>query len=173
MACYYVSLYYRLRLLLQYTTLRLWTTLSVIVEWVNRYHNITQYVQLRSYETAAEHVYEEKWGHFDRAKPTFKLLLVSWTFYSFLKGFRSFNAKNLGSVGQRAAKWPTIKLWEWFDPGTTRIRADWFESGRGQMADFFLRPPYLTASNFDALWPTDPIFTLLKDLDSLKRYFKY
>jgi len=117
--------------------------------------------------------YEVILGYFDRAKPILKLLLASWTFYSFLKEFRSFNAENLGSLGQRAAKWPAIKLWEWFDPGTTRIRADWFESGRGQMADFFLRPPTLTASNFDALWPTDPIFTVLKDLNPLKRYFKY
>ena len=92
-----------------------------------------------------------KWGHFDRAKPTLKLLLASWTFHSFLKRFRSFNAENLGSVDQRAAKWPAIKLWEWFDPSTTRIRADWFERGRGRLADFFLWPPTLTAGNFEAL----------------------
>ena len=104
-----------------------------------------------------------KMWSFDRAKPTLKLLLASWTFYSFLKGFRSFNAENLGSVGQRAAKWLAIKLWEWFDPGTTRIWADWFKSGRGQMADFFLRPPNLTASNFEAL---------LKDLNLLKEIIK-
>ena len=55
------------------------------------------------------------------------------------------------SVCQRPAKLLVIKLLEWFDPGTTRIRADWFEGGRGQMADFFLRPPTLTAGNFDAL----------------------
>ena len=66
-----------------------------------------------------------KWGHFDRAKPTLKLLLASWTFYSFLKGFRSFNAENLGSVGQRAAKWPAFKLWEWLDRDRNRTRADW------------------------------------------------
>ena len=65
-----------------------------------------------------------KWGHFDRAKPTLILLLASWTSYSIQNKFRSFNAENLGSVGQRAAKWPTIKLWEWFDPGTTRIRVE-------------------------------------------------
>ena len=92
-----------------------------------------------------------KWGHFDRAKPILKILLASWTFYTIEKRFRSFNAKNLGSVCQRAAKWPAFKLWEWFDPGTTRIRADWFERGRGPSADFFLRPPNLKASNFVAL----------------------
>ena len=35
-----------------------------------------------------------------------------------------FFAKDLRSVGQRAAKLPSVKLLEWFDPGTTRIRAD-------------------------------------------------
>ena len=109
--------------------------------------------------------YEVILGYFDRAKPILKLLLASWTFYSFLKEFRSFNAENLGSVGQRAAKWPAIKLWEWFDPGTTRIRADWFESGRGQMADFFVRPPTLTTGNFRAVWPKDFKFSALKDLN--------
>ena len=89
-----------------------------------------------------------KWGQFDRANPTLKMLLASWTFYTILKGFRSFNAENLASVGQRAAKLPAIKNWEWFDPGPPRTRADWFECGRGRMADFFVRPPTLTTGNF-------------------------
>ena len=114
------------------------------------------HLQLRSYETAAEHVYEGKWGQFDMEKSTFKMLLASWNFYIVLKGFRSFNAENLKYVGQRAAKLPAIKLWEWFDRGQSWIRADWFERGRGWMADSFLRPPTLTASNFKALQSTDP-----------------
>ena len=85
------------------------------------------------------------------AKPTFKILLDSWTFDTVGKEIRSFNAENLGSVCQRAAKLPAIKLWEWFDPRQTRIWADWFEWGQGQAADFFLRPPTLIASNFAAL----------------------
>ena len=44
------------------------------------------------------------------------------------------------------------------------MRADRFEWGRGRMADFFLRPPTLTDSNFAALSPTDPKFSALKDL---------
>ena len=52
----------------------------------------------------------------------------------------------MGSVGQRAAKLLSVKLWERFGQGRSRTRADWFESGRGQMADFFLGPPTLTAS---------------------------
>ena len=43
-----------------------------------------------------------KWGHFDRVKPTLKMLLASWTFYKIKMGLRSLNAENLGSVDQRA-----------------------------------------------------------------------
>ena len=52
------------------------------------------------------------------------------------------------------------------NPGTL---ADW---GRGRLADFFLRPPTLTASNFAALWPTDSKFSTIKDLNLFKRYTK-
>ena len=128
------------------------------------------YLQLRSYETAAEHVYEANWGHFDRAKSIFKMLLASWNFYIVLKSFRSFNAENLKYVDQRAAKLLVIKLWEWFDCGQSRIRANWFERGWGRMADFFLRPPTLTAGNFEATWPKDLKLLLLKDINVLKEY---
>ena len=101
------------------------------------------------------------------------MLLISWTFDTFSKWERSFNAKNLKSEGQRAAKLLAIKLWEWFDPGPTRTRADWFEWGRGQAANFFLRPSTLTAGNFEALSPKDPKSLSLKDLNLLKKYFKY
>ena len=36
--------------------------------------------------------------------------------------------------------------------------------GMAEMADFFLWTPNLTASNFNALWPTEPNFLALKDL---------
>ena len=92
------------------------------------------------------------------------MLLATWFLVCFFKRFRSFIAENLESVGQRAAKLPAIKLWEWLnrDRGSNPSRlADW---GRGRLADFFLRPPTLTASNFAALWSTDPKFLALKDL---------
>ena len=38
------------------------------------------------------------------------MLLASWNFYTVWKGFRSLNAKNLGSVGQRAAKLLAVKV---------------------------------------------------------------
>ena len=101
------------------------------------------------------------------------MLLASWAVYIILKGFRSFNAENVGSVGQRAANLPAIKVWEWFDPGPPRTRADWFECGRGRMADFFVRPPTLTTSNFEAIWLKDFKFSAIKDLNRLKKYAKY
>ena len=97
-------------------------------------------------------------------------MLASWFSVHFYKGFRSFNAVNIGSVGLKAAKLLSIKLLEWFEPGQSQTWAKWFEWG--QAADFFLRPPTLTASNFEELWPTDPIFTALKDLNLLKKYTK-
>ena len=83
-----------------------------------------------------------------------------------------FYAKNLGSVGQWAAKLLAIKLSEWLDRAGNRTEADWFKWGRGQLADFFLRPPTLIASNFAALWHTDPKFLPKKDLNLLKKYTK-
>ena len=44
--------------------------------------------------------------------------------------------------------------------------------GRGDVADFFMRPPNLKASNFAALLFTGHIFTELKDLNLLKKYVK-
>ena len=58
-----------------------------------------------------------KWGHFDNAKLTLKMLQASWNFDTLYNRLRSFIARNLGSVGQRALKLPAIKLLEWFDPG--------------------------------------------------------
>ena len=43
-------------------------------------------------------------------KTTFEMLLASWFFVCFFKRFRSLNAENLGSVGQRAAKLLAVKV---------------------------------------------------------------
>ena len=86
-----------------------------------------------------------------RTKPILKILLASWTFYTVEKGFGSFIVENSRYVGKRTAKLLAIKLCKWFDPGPSRIRADWFEWGWSWAADFFLRPPTLKASNFEAL----------------------
>ena len=76
------------------------------------------------------------------------------------------------SVGQKAAKLLAVKIWEWFDPRRSRIQAEWFERGQGRAADFFVRPPTLIASNFDGLWPTDPIFLAEKELIPFPKYSK-
>ena len=51
-----------------------------------------------------------KWGHFESAKTTLKMLGASWFLVNFLKRFRSFNAKNLRSKGQRASKLLAVKV---------------------------------------------------------------
>ena len=60
----------------------------------------------------------------------------------------------VGTVGQRAAKLPSVKLWEWIEPGQTQTRADALAHTSAVMAkeaNFSLTPPTLTASNFAAL----------------------
>ena len=44
------------------------------------------------------------------AKRTLKMLLVSWKFNTIKKGFRSFDDKKLGSVGQRTSKLLAVKV---------------------------------------------------------------
>ena len=117
-------------------------------------------------------VYDMKWGHFDGVNSTFKMLRSSWNFDTVFKKIRSFDAENLGSVGQRAAKLPAIKLWEWFEGAGVRTRAHWL-TGAGAGWQTFLRPPTLTASNFAALWPTEPKFSASKHLIFLKIVSKF
>ena len=106
--------------------------------------------------------------YFDRVKSTLKMLLASWTFWTVEKGFRSFNAENLGSIGQRAAKLPAIKLQEWFDFARNRTRADWpTGAGAGRqtfswdlqlwklvtLQPFDLKTPYLQHRKFSrSIW---------------------
>ena len=99
------------------------------------------------------------------------MLLASWTFDTILKGSRSFNAENLESVGQRAAKILAFKVGGWKKilpigpPRAKRVRT--WPIGR-----FFFQPPTLKANIFAALWPTDSKFSALKDLDSFKMVSK-
>ena len=67
----------------------------------------------------------------------------------------------MGSVRQRAAKLLAIK-----HPGRS------VRPGPGRVADVFMRPSTLKASNFTALKLTEPIFAKLKDLNPLKKHAK-
>ena len=44
---------------------------------------------------------------------------------------------------------------------------------KAKVADFFMRPPTLTASNFAALWPTDLKFLAFKDLNPFSKCVKF
>ena len=67
-------------------------------------------IQWCSYQNQQIPVYDMKWGHFDRVNSTFKMLQFSWNFDTVFKKIRSFDAENLVSVGQRAAKLRLVKL---------------------------------------------------------------
>ena len=64
-----------------------------------RNQDLSRNVQWCSIENHQSPVYDMKWGHFDRANSTFKMLLSSWNFNTFYKKIRSLNAKNLSSIG--------------------------------------------------------------------------
>ena len=80
-----------------------------------------------------------------------------------------------------------LKIWGLLVSGLQRYRPSNFkndltpgilESGRvvqvgpGPVSRLFLRPPTLKASNFKVLKPTDPVFTVIKDLNLLKKQTK-
>ena len=81
------------------------------------------------------------------------------------KGIRSLYARNMGSVGQRAAKLPAIKVWEWFGPGTTRARA---RAGRQTFLWDLQLWRLVTLKPFDL----QTIFLALKDLIPFSKYNK-
>ena len=124
-------------------------------------------VQWRAIQTALLPVYDVKWGHFEREKMTLKMLPASWYLKYLFKRFRSFNTVNMGSFGQRASKLLAVKV-----GGLKKKSAIWPRPLSNQSARVWLRPrsnlsQSLTDSNFAALWPTDPIFLSLKDLNPL------
>ena len=117
-------------------------------------------VQWRASQTALFPVYDVKWGHFEQAKMTLKMLPASWYLKYLFKGFRSFNTVNMGSVGQRASKLLAVKV-----GGLKKKSAIWPRPLSNQSAQVRLRPgsnlsQSLTDSNFAALWPIDPTQTL-------------
>ena len=73
---------------------------------------------------------------YQKAKPTFKMLLAFWSVDTVEKRIRSFNAENLEFVDQMAAKLPAIKLWEWYDPGRTRIQPTGSSGARARLQTF-------------------------------------
>ena len=101
------------------------------------------------------------------------MLLAPWFLAYFHKGFRSFSAKNLGSVGQRAAKLLAVKV-----GGLKKKSAGrpWPHSNQSARVRFRSRSNHsqsLMASNFATLWPTDSKFLALKNLNPLKTVLKF
>ena len=100
------------------------------------------------------------------------MLLASWFLVCFFKRSRSLIAENLGSVGQRAAKFQAVKVDGLKKKSAGRPRPQsasllgfesWSRSNHSES---------LMAGNFAAHWPTDPKFLSLKDLNLLKKRIK-
>ena len=107
-----------------------------------------------------------KWGHFDRVNSTFKMLLSSWNFDTVFKKIRSFDAKNLGSVGQRPAKLLAVKV------GGLKKGLPASPGPSQPVCPGSNQSQSLMACNFAALWPTDPKFSAFKDLNPFKTVSK-
>ena len=98
------------------------------------------------------------------------MLPATWAFDMLWNGVRSLNTVTMRSISQRATKLLAGKLWEWFDPPIALAHTS---AEMAKAADFFLRTPNLTASNFAALWPTDLRFLALKDLNLFSKCVKF
>ena len=113
-----------------------------------------------------------KWGHFEKAKTTFKIMLASWFLVYFLKRFRSLNAENLGSVDLRASKLLTIKVGGLKKKSAFQPRPPSNRSARVHDHLGSNHSQSLKAGKFAALWPTDFKFSAFKDLNLLKKHTK-
>ena len=91
------------------------------------------------------------------------MLLASWTFNTVWKRFRSFNAKNLGSVCQRAAKLLAVKVGGLKKKSASRPRPQSASLPGFEPRSRSNHSQSLMASNFEALWPKNPKFWVLKD----------
>ena len=101
------------------------------------------------------------------------MLSDPWILVHFGKGIRSFQAWNIGSAGQRASKLLAFKVGGLTKKSTIRPRphsnqSAWVRGGPGSN-----HSQILMAGNFVALWPTDPKFLALKDLNLFKIDLKF
>ena len=95
------------------------------------------------------------WIHFSRVKHTL-IMLASWTPNLHWKGFTIFHRGNTWPEGKMAAKLPSIKLREWFEPGSTGST----RAGHERQAFFWDPQLWKLVFNFASLWPADPILVL-------------
>ena len=93
------------------------------------------------------------------------MLVASWNLIHFEKGFRSLNAENLRSVGQRAAKLLAVNIWGLMKKFATRPRPWLNWSAQIRVVPGSNHSKSLMAGNFKALWPTDLKFSAFKDLN--------
>ena len=114
-----------------------------------------------------------KWGHFERAKSTFKMLAASWFFVYLFEMFRSFFAENLESVGQRASKLLAVKVGGLKKKSALRPKCVQARLARPRLCLGSNHSQTLSNSNFAALCYTDPKFSALKDLNIFQIVWKF
>ena len=92
------------------------------------------------------------------------MLLVSWNFYTIKKGFTSFIAENLRSIGQRAAKLLAVNIRGLKKKSASQPRPLLNQSARVRTRAKSNHSQSLMAGNFAALWSIGPKFSAFKDL---------
>ena len=93
-------------------------------------------------------------------KDDFKFRMYS----KFCKGFRSFNAKNLRSIDQKASKLLVVKFGGLKKKSAAQPRLHSNQLARIGERTGSNHSQSLMPGNFAALWPTDPKCSLLKNL---------
>ena len=88
------------------------------------------------------------------------------------KRYRSFNIVNIGSVDERALKLPAFKVEGVKKKSAVQPRPHLNRSARIRVGPGSNHSQSLMAGNFAALWPTDPKFSALKDLNPFKTVSK-
>ena len=108
--------------------------------------------------------------YWNEDKTKSKIVASLLIFHYLCKRFRSFNTVIIGSVDWTALKLPAVKV-----EGLKKKSAIWPWPLSNQSARVWLRPgsnlsQSLTDSNFAALWPKDPIFSVLDDLILISKF---
>ena len=83
-----------------------------------------------------------------------------------------FECWKLGICKSKCCKVTNLQTLRMIEFAWDQIQANLFQWGLSQTANLLLRLLTLSASNFEALFYTNPILTVWKDLNRLKKYIK-
>ena len=108
-----------------------------------------------------------KCGHFERTKPSFEILLVSWASSMFLKSFRSFQRGTVELCRSKGCKVSSSQSWRF-----EKNSATWpiTHCNPGLIPRQWDHPQSLIDPNFDDFWHTE---TDSASLESSKTPYKH